>query len=72
MLIGSFLEPSDVISLGIGKVLDLGLAVIGTISSRQMSQYRLDTDRVDDYMSVLYCSLFGAGLTHIGFTCVQE
>ena len=52
MLIGSFLEPSDVISLGIGEVLNLGLAVIGTVSSRQMSQYRLYTDRVDDYVSV--------------------
>jgi hypothetical protein len=33
VLVGSLLEPSNMTSLGIGKVVDLGVIVIGRVSS---------------------------------------
>lgn len=48
ILIGSLLEPTYVISLGICEVGDLGFVVIGSVGGRQVSHDRLDTDGVDD------------------------
>jgi hypothetical protein len=69
LVVQSLFEPSDMSTFRIGKVVNLGGTVCGTVGSGQVGHDGFYTDRIDHYESA---TIGKEGLTHVGFTSVKE
>lgn len=69
LVVQSLLEPSNVFTFRVGEIVDLGGTVRSTVGSWQVGHYRLDTNCIYNYRSA---PAIRGGLTHIGFTSVEE